>query len=96
MSTYEAVAELPLTIESCALGPLELRFTEEFTRMTTVVRLRGGGDEGRGEDVTYDGLDHVALQAAGPPEGLAGSYTLDSFSRRLGELELWPSPPVEG
>ena len=94
MSTYDAVTDLPLTIESCELEPLELRFTEEFTRMTTLVRLRGDGQDGVGEDVTYDGLDHVALQAAGAPAGLAGSYTVDAFSRRLDEVELWPSPPV--
>src|SRR5207247_8826209 len=94
MSTYDAVADLPLTIESCHLDARELRFTEEFTRMTTLVRLRGDGQDGVGEDVTYDGLDHVALQAAGAPAGLAGSYTVDAFSRRLGEVALWPSPPV--
>src|SRR5207247_7535527 len=94
MSTYDAVADLPLTIESCHLDARELRFTEEFTRLTTLVRLRGDGDEGVGEDVTYDGLDHVALQSAGAPAGIAGSYTVDSFSRRLDELELWPSSPV--
>ena len=39
-----------------------------------------------GEDVVYDGLDHVNLQADGPALiDLAGSYTLDSFSKRLDE-----------
>jgi hypothetical protein len=94
VGTYEAVAELPLAIESYELEPLELSFGREFTRLTTLVRLREGGHEGVGEDVTYDGLDHVALQHAGVPLPLPGSYTLDSFSRRLDELELWPSPPV--
>jgi hypothetical protein len=94
VGTYAAVAELPLAIASCELEPLELSFGKEFTRLTTLVRLRGGGHEGVGEDVTYDGLDHVALQHAGAPLPLSGSYTLDSFSRRLNELELWPSPPV--
>jgi L-alanine-DL-glutamate epimerase-like enolase superfamily enzyme len=44
--------------------------------------------------VTYDGLDHVALQDAGPHLPLAGDWTLEGFSSRLGELDLWPSPPV--
>jgi hypothetical protein len=94
VGTYEAVADLPLTIDSYSLEPHEISFGDMFTRMTTVVRLHGGGADGAGEDVTYDGLDHVALQAAGPALPLAGTYTLDSFSRRLDELDLWPSPPV--
>ena len=50
-----------------------------------------------GEDVVYDGLDHVNLQADGPKTiDLAGSYTLDSFSKRLDETELFPAPPVRG
>jgi hypothetical protein len=47
-----------------------------------------------GEDVTYDGLDHAALQDAGPVLPLAGSHTLDSLSHRLDELDLFPEPPV--
>jgi hypothetical protein len=94
VSTYESVAELPLAVESYSLEPHELSFGEMFTRMTTVVRLHGEGHDGAGEDVTYDGLDHVALQSAGASLPLAGSFTLDSFSRRLAELDLWPSPTV--
>ena len=86
MSTYDLVAALPLEIESHELGGRELVFSPEFTRMTTLVRLRGGGHEGVGEDVTYGGLDHVAFQSEGGDLELTGSYTLDSFSRRLEEL----------
>src|SRR2546429_8597091 len=93
MSTYDAVTDLPLTIESCELEPLELRFTEEFTRMTTLVRLRGDGQDGVGEDVTYDGLDHVALQAAGAPAGLAGPPPGRAVSRRPDQGEPWARPP---
>ena len=94
MATYDAIAELPLTIDSYELEPLELAFSPEFSRLTTVVRLRGGGEDGIGEDVTYDGLDHIALRDAGSSLPLAGEHTIDSFSRRLDELDLWPSPPV--
>jgi hypothetical protein len=98
MSSYDRIAELPLEIESLELEGLELRFSEEFTRLTTPVKLRGPGRSapatGIGEDVVYDGLDHVALQTEGASLDLAGSYTLDSFSRHLEEVELWPSPPV--
>ena len=50
-----------------------------------------------GEDVVYDGLDHVNLQADGPKTiDLAGSYTIDSFSKKLEETQLFPVPPVRG
>jgi L-alanine-DL-glutamate epimerase-like enolase superfamily enzyme len=94
VASYDRVADLPLEIESCGFDGLEFEITEEFTRLTTLIKLKGDGHEGVGEDVTYDGLDHVARRDAGPPEGLTGSFTLDSFSQRLDEVELWPSPPV--
>jgi L-alanine-DL-glutamate epimerase-like enolase superfamily enzyme len=92
MSTWQKIADLPLQIESCELEGLELDVSKDFTRMTTVIHLRGGGQEGIGEDVTYDALDHVALQDADPPD-LAGEHTLASFSELLAKLDLFPSPP---
>ena len=62
--------------------------------MTTLIQLRGGGFEGIGEDVVYDGLYHVALQAEGGALPLAGSYTLASCCGALALDRLWPSPPV--
>jgi hypothetical protein len=94
LSTYERVAQLPLEVEQYELEPLELEVSPEFTRLSTVIRMRGGGHEGEGEDVTYDALDQIALQDAGPTQPLAGSHTIDSLSELLGELDLWPSPPV--
>ena len=72
----------------------ELAFSDEFTRYTTLITLRGGGEEGVGEDVVYDGLDHASFQAAGPALPLAGSWTLGSFHDRLAELDTFPDPPV--
>ena len=94
MGIWDLVADLPLEIESYELEGLELDVSSDFSRLSTVIRLRGGGEVGIGEDVTYDALDHVALQDAGPALPLAGSYTLASFCDRLGELDLWPAPPV--
>ena len=93
VATYDLLADLPLEIESYALEGVERDVTSDFTRLTTVIRLRGGGEEGVGEDVTYEGLDHVALQDAGPHLPLAGRHTIESFSRLLDELDLWPAPP---
>ncbi|MEA2480601.1 MAG: hypothetical protein QOJ07_2523 [Thermoleophilaceae bacterium] len=94
MATYDAIADLPLAIESYVLEPLEANVSSEFTRLSTVIRLSGGGHEGVGEDVTYDGLDHVALQDAGPVQPLAGEWTMGTFSEHLEGLDLWPAPPV--
>jgi hypothetical protein len=89
---YDAVAELPLEIESHALDRLELQVSPEFARVTTLVRLSGRAEEGVGEDVTYTAGDHP------PPADLplAGSYTLDSFSQHLDELELFLREPEMG
>lgn len=92
--TWDRIADLPFEVESHALEGRELKFTEEFTRMTTLVHLQGGGFEGIGEDVVYDGLDHVSLQAEGGSLPLAGSYTMASWAEHLASIELWPSPPV--
>ena len=92
MSSYERIADLPLEVESLTFEGRELAFTEEFTRATTLIQLHGpGGETGVGEDVVYDELDHVNLQADGPKTiDLAGSYTLDSFSKRLEETRAVP------
>jgi hypothetical protein len=86
---YDAVAELPVEIESYALERLELQVSPEFTRVTTLVHLSGGGEEGVGEDVTYTAGDHP------PPAdlSLAGSSTLDSYSQLLDGLELFLTEP---
>ena len=79
MSLYDAVAELTLHVESYELERLELPVSSGFTRVTTVIHLRGAGEEGVGEDVTYDAAQHP------PPADLplAGGHTLDSFSAEL-------------
>jgi L-alanine-DL-glutamate epimerase-like enolase superfamily enzyme len=92
--TYELLAQLPLTIDSYELEGLHAAVSSEFERKSTVIRMRGGGEEGLGEDVTYDALDHEILQAAGPALALAGTYTLGSFAEHLATLELFPEPPV--
>ncbi len=94
MGTWDQLASLPLEIDGYDLEGRELAFSEEFVRYTTLITLRGGGEDGVGEDVTYDGIDHAGFQAAGPVLPLAGSHTLGSFAERLAELDLFPDPPV--
>src|SRR4051795_9709629 len=96
VSTWDQLASLPLEIEGYELEGRELAFSEEFVRYTTLITLRGGGEEGVGEDVVYDGLDHAAFQAAGAVLPLAGPWTLGSFAERLSELDTFPDPPVRG
>jgi L-alanine-DL-glutamate epimerase-like enolase superfamily enzyme len=94
VSTYELIADLPLTIEEYELEGRELRPNPDFTRLTTTIHLRGGGAEGLGEDVTYEALDHIALQDAGAKLPLAGDWTVRSFREHIDTLNLWPADPT--
>jgi L-alanine-DL-glutamate epimerase-like enolase superfamily enzyme len=93
VSTWGTLAGLELEIEDYALEPLQAQVSSEFDRKSTVIRLRGAGEEGLGEDVTYDAVDQEILQAAGPTLALAGRFTLESFSAHLAECKLFPQPP---
>ncbi len=75
MPLYDGVKNLTLTIERVALEPHELPL-KHFTRRTTVIHLHGAGEEGVGEDVTYEEAHHLDVEL---PD-LTGEHTLDSFS----------------
>lgn len=92
MSLYAKLAELPLDISGYLLEPLEQVVPSGWSRKTTLVRLQGGGLDGVGEDVIYNDEDHRVLQEEAADLPLAGRYTLDGFSRRLDEIELFPRP----
>jgi L-alanine-DL-glutamate epimerase-like enolase superfamily enzyme len=93
VSSWELLAGLQLEIEGYELEPLQATVSSEFERKSTLIRLRGAGTEGVGEDVTYDAVDHDILQAAGPTLALRGRFTLASFSEHLAGLALFPEPP---
>ncbi len=93
MSTWGKLADLAVEIEDYSLDPLEATVSSGFERKSTLIRLRGAGSEGVGEDVTYDVVDHDILQAAGPTAPLAGSFTLASFAEHLAAQSLFPEPP---
>ncbi|MEX1141250.1 MAG: hypothetical protein WD993_07460 [Thermoleophilaceae bacterium] len=93
MATYDLLRDLPLTIEAYGLKGRKLRFSSEFERLTTEIALRGGGEEGRGEDVVYDAGDHRIFQAAGSTWNLMGEHTLGSFSELLEGSDLFPKAP---
>ncbi|HEX2129463.1 MAG TPA: hypothetical protein VHF58_09640, partial [Solirubrobacterales bacterium] len=91
---WQRLAELPLEISSYELTGHDREFGE-FTRGSTVVHLRGGGEEGIGEDVIYTVLDHVAHRDAGPVHDFTGVSTLGEFSALVGSLDLFPGSPPE-
>jgi L-alanine-DL-glutamate epimerase-like enolase superfamily enzyme len=95
MRTYDRVADLPLHIEDYALEGLEQHVSSDFTRRSSVVHLRGKGEEGVGEDVVYDSVDQEAAQQAAASLPLQGSWTLRSFAEHLAALELFPREPQE-
>src|SRR5215210_676990 len=95
MSTYARIAELPVTVDGYALDGLQRTVSSGFERRTTVIRLRGAGEEGVGEDVTYEPALQHAQQELGPVLDLAGTGTFDELSARLGGLDLFPAGAPE-
>jgi L-alanine-DL-glutamate epimerase-like enolase superfamily enzyme len=91
MGTYERVAGLALTVDDYELEGLSRVVSSGFERLSSVIHLRGGGQEGIGEDVTYDADEHRMALERGPELELAGAWTFDSFSEHLGGLDLFPA-----
>lgn len=89
---WQRLAGLPLRIERYELEGLQATVSSAFERKTTVIHMYGDGEEGLGEDVTYDALDHEILQATGPGLNLAGEWTIGSFCEHVGTLGLFPKP----
>ncbi len=94
MGAYDRIAELPIRIDCYELSGHD-RAYGEFTRPSTVIHLHGDGQEGIGEDVVYDVLDHVAHRDAGPAHDFTGSGTLGDLCELVGELDLFPGAPPE-
>jgi L-alanine-DL-glutamate epimerase-like enolase superfamily enzyme len=95
MSTWARIADLPLRIDDYVLEPLQMHVSSGFERLSTVIRLRGDGKEGIGEDVTYDAEEHEAAWAAGPSLPLAGSWTIASFAEHVAGLDLFTGRDLE-
>ena len=89
MAIYDRIAGLPVRIEGYELEIRSLELSPEFTRVTTVIHLHGGGDEGVGEDVTYMPEDHERQAEAGATLPLTGGWSIDELSHHLDGLDLW-------
>jgi hypothetical protein len=78
MPLYDSVKDLTLTVERVELEQHALP-VKNFTRRTTVVHLHGGGEEGVGEDVSYEEDLQLTFTEDALPD-LSGDHTVDSFS----------------
>lgn len=89
-AAWERLAALPLTIESVDLEFPSLK-VGEWERVTTVIGLKGLGDTGLGEDVTYESEEHEKVRAAAPVVDAVGTWTLGSFCAKVAETDLFPA-----
>ena len=98
MSTYDALSGLAVTVDDYVLEGLRADVSSGFERLTTVVHLRGTGEEGVGEDVVYDAADQRALQAAGEAgrlPALAGDWALGDLCTHIDSLDLFDGAEPE-
>ncbi len=95
VSLYDRIAGLDLEIDAVSLEPLRID-TGRFDRRTTVVRLRGAGLDGAGEDVGYTAADQQSFQERGVPDGLTGRFTFAGFAARLDDFALAAEPLAGG
>ena len=93
MATWDAIAQLPVSIDGYSLSGLEQPMGPEFVRACTLIDVHGGGEHGVGEDVVYDQLDHIAFQDAGQVLDLTGPSTLGELSELIDGLDLFPDTP---
>jgi len=94
VATFDQLADLSIEVESYELEGLERDVSSQFTRLSTVIHLHGKGEEGLGEDVVYDALDHIALQESGPTHDFTKPRTIREFCDLIHELDLFPAPPI--
>jgi hypothetical protein len=89
MSYWQRLLGLDVEVDEFATERRSVEVSSQFTRVTTTVVLRGGGHEGRGEDVTYTAEDHDWFAQLEPP----GKATLGELSALFGELQLFEGEP---
>jgi hypothetical protein len=77
--------DLPVTIEHKTVA-----HTTRSGRTTAIVHLEGGGEDGYGEEVTFQAVDRLRDSAREP---WPFSGTFDEFSLWIASLELFERPP---
>ena len=97
-AAWSRLGALPLAVEEATLEPHSLETASGWTRSSTVVRLSGGSEQGRGEDVTYSGEEQLAFQVRGLAEAVGDPTTLAAWCAAAAELDLFaglaPDQPV--
>jgi hypothetical protein len=93
-SLWPRLAGLPVVIEACEYDRHHATLAHAFERVTTQVRLLGGGSDGLGEDVSPFGPEDDTLHETRPALQLEGEWTLASFCDHLPSIDLWPQPPA--
>ncbi len=88
---FDRIANLEVEIDGVSFERLEFE-TPRWVRVSTVVTMAGGGQVGRGEDVSYAPPDQDAHQRTDPP-ALSGRRTLADWSAALDAINLYPVPP---
>ena len=89
MALWDPLRDLDLAVEGFATERRSVDVASEFTRVTTTLVLTGRGEEGRGEDVTYNAEDHEWFPELEP----VGETTLGAFSAELDGLQLFQGEP---
>jgi hypothetical protein len=89
VSLWDRLAQVEVEVEACSTERLSVDVSTQFTRVTTVVSLRGRGQEGVGEDVTYVAESHEWFPTVDP----TGPTTLGELSRGLDGVELFRGEP---
>ena len=93
MGTFDRIAPLPVLIDDVAYERTSQTVSSGFERVSTTIVMRGGGHEGRGEDICYTPTDHDLLPAPETLE-LAGSHThRDALSQQLDGRALFTGEP---
>jgi L-alanine-DL-glutamate epimerase-like enolase superfamily enzyme len=88
----DKLAGLPIAVDGYALEANDREYGE-FTRGSTIIHLTGGGEEGIGEDVVYDVLDHFAHRDTGAVHDLTEPTTFGELCELIGTLDLFPGAP---
>jgi hypothetical protein len=93
-SLWTRLAELPLVIESAEYERRSAMVSADFERITTVIHLAGGGEEGQGEDVSLFKDESGALHTRGSEAvPVAGEWTFGSFCEHLHATSQWVEEP---
>jgi L-alanine-DL-glutamate epimerase-like enolase superfamily enzyme len=89
LEAWDRLAALQVEVDGIRLERLTQDVSSGFTRVTTLIRPYGGGEEGVGEDVTYTAADHDAH----PLPDLTGRAALGELCERVGAADLFAAPP---